>query len=243
MAHFESLPVGELRLEERIYPRARLDRVLVDRYINALKAGAKLDQAVLPIRVWRRDGSYWILDGAHRCAAYVQVFGPAHHVRVLVHEEDEFADETEAALEALRLNSAHGKNVCTYDIALVYTRLREHGVTVEEVAQRVYIPPETLQARLEKRLAMGPLQPIGGGGAQENLVALKRPSIHLAGEVINAAQAQYQVQAVGLAQLRLIKELIRLIDTGTLDLGNSEVRAALRALYSRLTAILMGGAA
>jgi hypothetical protein len=241
MAQYQRLPVSALKVDENVYPRSQLDRVTVWRYANAIEAGARLDEARDPIRAWRRNGDYVLLDGAHRCAAYEQVFGPEHMVRVLVHERDEFADDVEATLAAVSYNSVHGKNVTQYDLALVYARLRQHGVTVERLAEAAMMPVATLQRNLERRLALGPLQP-AADTTEQSLVALKRPAIHLAGDVLSLDQADYQRKAVGLAQLRMIRELIRLIDTHTLDLENAEVRSALRALYRRLAVLLGDGA-
>jgi hypothetical protein len=237
MAHFEQLPVGLLRLDSRIYPRAQMDRFTIWRYSNSLRAGARLDEGHDPIRAWKHGGDYLLLDGAHRREAYAQLYGPEHRVRVLVHQEEEFADEAEALLMAVRLNSAHGRNLSPYDIALVYVRLQEYGVTVADLAEAALMPVETLQRTLERRLATGPLQADVDTG-QQGLVALKRPAIHLAGDALSAEQASYQQKAVGLAQLRLIRELIRLIDTDTLHLEDAEVRAALRTLYQKVGALL-----
>lgn len=235
MAKFEQLPVSALKIDERIYPRSQIDRFLVYRYSDVLQTGTRLDEARDPIRAWRRNGDYVILDGAHRCEAYRQVFGPDHTIKVLVHAEEEFANEAEAALAALRFNSQHGKPVAPYDVALIYARFREHGITIEQVADAANMTVARVERILERRLALGPLEL---SVETRSFVPLKRPAIHLAGAQLTGDQVDYQRKAVGLAQLRLIKEVIRLIDTRTIDLSNRDVMAALRALHRKLTVLL-----
>lgn len=97
-----TLPLLEIQLNKSIYPRCDIDADHVFNIVQSLRIGTKFDPIVVDSK------NHWIIDGAHRHAAYSQTFGSSGLVEVI---ERDYKTTAEMFVDAVRLNARHGKNL------------------------------------------------------------------------------------------------------------------------------------
>ena len=62
----EEVSINKVIIDWKLYPRAKIDESVINRYAELLKEGVVFP----PIKVAERNGKYIILDGAHRYLAH-----------------------------------------------------------------------------------------------------------------------------------------------------------------------------
>lgn len=114
-------PIADLYRDSRFQIRHAINRAVVDRYANVLRAGVELP----PVLVAIVAGVPVLLDGWHRVAAH-QTFG-ATHVAAIITE----ASEREARWLAAEANLAHGLPLRAREVRdafRAFIRARRHRV-------------------------------------------------------------------------------------------------------------------
>lgn len=142
-----TIRVGDVVIDDSIYPRNGVQRTHVTHLIEALLNGAELPALVVEKKTKRS------IDGAHRTLAYRKLYGPDHTVPV--EWVGPFANDHNAMLNAAQRNADHGLPLTEADRARTVCLLVQHGVTRQEVASVLRISVTRVQ-KLEGRIAYTP---------------------------------------------------------------------------------------
>ena len=148
-----------------LYPRHRndlLDTANLRNIKNAILSGARLP----PIVVNKKD--FRLVDGVHRLEAYRKLFpeDPDHEIMA---ELVAFKSDADMFVEAVRLNSMHGKPLEPKDRAHVGIRAFELKISMADIAQAMGIPLDEYQVFYTARTAetrTGETIPLAGGAMQ-----------------------------------------------------------------------------
>ena len=63
------LRIDEVKIDDRVYPRASIDSYVIAKYVKAMKSGSVFP----PIIVAKYEGKYLLVDGAHRLTTNKQL--------------------------------------------------------------------------------------------------------------------------------------------------------------------------
>lgn len=119
------LPIGQIVVDNELYPRQRMRWQMAKRYEAAMAAGAVFP----PLVVGRQNGQYVLLDGRHRLQAWKR--RGQSHVPVTVSS----VKPREFFAEAVRLNSTNGVPYTEREVSLLAGRLRRLGYSDVQVAK------------------------------------------------------------------------------------------------------------
>ena len=221
MTEIKKMSCSQLVRDESLHPRASVDQVHVRRLSDALETGADLP----PIIACK--SSLRVVDGFHRIEATVHAGGDDALISVELREYD---SELAIYMDAVELNARHGKPLGPGDLSRITIRARELGARMEVLAALLAIRPEVLQSRVRTAIV--------GRGRNRHEIALKACLAHLRGQEVTESQAQFNSSSLGLAQASLLTELLGVIRTDSLDLGNARVASLAAELHEELAAVL-----
>lgn len=223
----KSVPLAHLVEDTQVYPRHTVDAVHVGQLVQALRAGALLPPVVAEAKTLR------LVDGWHRVRAYHRFLGPTGVISV---ETRTYASEADLLMDAIRLNSAHGRRLDRVDQVRAILLAEHAGAVTEQIALAMHLPIERIE-RLRVRVAEAP----SGNGLSDGVVvqiALKRPMIHFAGRELTEEQAKAHESMGGtsfLLQVWQIREALRL---DLMNRADERLMAALAELSDELTRYL-----
>src|SRR4051812_30787706 len=109
-----TLRVKEVQVDERLYPRHKLDQLNVSTLMDALQAGKTLPRIVVAVEVAGEATGNVLVDGRHRLTATERQYGDAAEIEALGRTYATVADLYE---DAIMLNADHGKRVSHHDTA------------------------------------------------------------------------------------------------------------------------------
>lgn len=207
----ETVRVKDLVRDMDIYPRAKLDTQNVSMLVDAIRSGIDLP----PITADRTTSK--VVDGFHRCAANERLFGEDEAL-VEVEWED-FEDETEMFRVSARVNSNHGKKLSSYDKDVCVTKAETFGIDIEDIAFDLSIPADKLRRRVT---VSGSIERMPGVMDQKP-IALKRDFRHLEGKPLNQAALEAHAKANGAGVLYSARDVIRRIESGTVNWKHESV--------------------
>lgn len=121
--------LGSLIIDMGVYPRTEVDADHVFNLAEAFRAGAKFPPVVVCSKSLR------VVDGAHRVAALQRSLGSSGEIEVI---EKRYANDRDFFLDAIKLNSSHGKNLT-----------REDRQRVSELGQALTIDVQVLGSALQ----------------------------------------------------------------------------------------------
>ena len=221
------IKITDVKVNDSIYPRAKVDFITVARYINAMKSGAVFP----PIKVAKVGEFLYLIDGGHRIQASKGC--KETHIQAEIYEG---LTEKEIYLEAVKLNSEHGKQFTTYEVTNIIVRLKDFQLTPKEISDLVRIPTTNLTSFVAKRMTR-----ITDANGDVSEVILKKPFTHLAGNDIDLDNDVENVQRnfYGNSQEHLLGELIKLIENNLLDIEDKTVKAKFKKLKKLITAYIM----
>jgi len=221
MAKTNTIDAAELMEDFDLYPRSSIDSTHVADMAAVIEAGGTLPPIIAEEKTKR------IVDGFHRRRAFIRTQGKEAKVAV---EWRSYPDERALYLDALRLNSRHGKRISGVDqtraminglnLGLEPLAIAEaFGVKVERVEQIVAIKTGHLKTKR----------------AHPIRIALKNSVRHLRGTdpELTAKQERVIRGAPGQAQKLLVKQLADLIEFDLFDWTDETAVGELRRL-SRL---------
>jgi len=220
-----------------IYPRASLDDIAVNRYADAIRAGA-----TFPAPTVDRD-TLRIVDGWHRIRAHKKVSSDEPITVDVV----AFADEAALVCFAVEANSHHGRSYGTQDAIRAVSILNEHGISRAEAAKILSITEAKIDRMIETRVARAsnmritttrPKSARHDNGETTHAVTLKPALKHLAGHELTAEQEDVNGYLSGLSQVYLVRQLSMLADQKLLDYDDKSLLhdlAQLRVLLDELT--------
>lgn len=191
-----TLPLAMLVEDMSIYPRHAVDDAHVARLVKALETGVTLPPLVACAETKR------LTDGWHRKRALVRMLGPKGSVDV---ELRTYTSDGERILDAIQMNSAHGRPLDKQDMVRSVILAENAGISL----QRVAVVLHQTEREVEKYTVRVALVPPGSPGTIPGTqhVALKRPLLHLAGKHLTAEQANAQPSVPGTSYLLLAQQL------------------------------------
>lgn len=150
----ETVPIDMLKRDYRLYPRESVDFATVERFKNAMKAGAKFP----PIRACVKTGK--IIDGFHRFTAYSEL--QVKEVEIVGEEVDNDAD---FFLRAVDANKGHGLGYRQADYEKIVKIARLLKLERKTVAFAVALPIQRFD-ELERMVpAAGPTTTVKASAA------------------------------------------------------------------------------
>jgi hypothetical protein len=217
------VPLSKLVHDFTIYPRHRVDDAHVSDMVRALESGQELPPIIADAKTVR------IVDGVHRWHAFEKKLGPDAKVPV---ELRTYKTEAALFLDAVTLNSAHGRKLDRHDQTRIILRMRELKVNDMNIALALHVPEPTIQ-KLSLRIVHTPSGPRPS----------KRGLEHLRGESVTEEQMSV-IESVRSAEVgRLCLELTRLLEADLADLNDPGVIDRLRKLEGAIGAALKSIAA
>lgn len=217
------VPLASLVHDFTMYPRNRVDDSHVSDLLRALQSGHSLPSITACATSLR------IVDGFHRLNAYRRFLGDDASVSVHLKHYD---SDAELFLDAVAMNSVHGRKLDRHDQTRIVLRLRELNVSDREIAIRLHIPEPQIQ-HLAIRVVMAPSGPVPS----------KRGLEHMQGQAMTLRQVAVMESVRSAEAGRLALELYRLLDAGMVDLNDALVVSRLNELHSAISAALKAVAA
>jgi len=207
--------VSELVLDYDLWVRLEARSVDIRDLVEALEAGATLPPIVADKKTKR------VVDGFHRVKAHLKLYGPNALIPVILKE---YASEQDMLLDAIRLNSEHGRKFSPYDRARCLAKAQELGIDIGDVAKAMNMTVEALGKLKAERLGYFHSKPI----------VLKRTISHLAGDELTEEQVAYNRQAGGSPPTFFVNQVIRMLESNSVDWDNEKLVSGLKRLYSLL---------
>jgi len=211
----ETIKVSKLVLDYDLYPREQIQSYHVNELVQALEAGVALPPIIVDKKTKR------VVDGFHRVRAYQRFYGADAEIPAT---SKEYESEAAMYLEAMALNSAHGRPLSTYDKARCIARAEELKLEPAVVAKALNTTVERIAELKAERIAFYDQKP----------VVLKRTTAHLAGSELEKEQLEYNVRAGGMQQTFYINQVIAMLEADVVDWDNGKVVNALKRLYDLL---------
>ena len=211
----------ELIEDFSLYPRSQVDGAHVAQMVHALEAGN-----ILPPIIIDAD-SKRIVDGFHRVRAWRRASGVGVEVEV---EARKYASEKDMYLDAMVLNSRHGKGITGAEQTGAILKAKAFRISVEAIASSLGITQERVASIMENKVA----SVRQGTTALGRMISLKRSMHHLAGMIITDRQADAMDMLPGQDQALLIRQLCKIIETNSIDKKNPKVIEGLKALRNAL---------
>ena len=196
-----------------LYPRADVDAGHVSQIMDAITAGAELPPVVACSKSKR------IVDGFHRCRAWRRVHGDDFEIQVILKD---YKNEQELFIEAMQSNSAHGRNMTSYDRTHAMMIAERLEIAIESVASALNMTRDKIAAwRMERACKID---------GTRRMQPLKMPIRHMAGHTMTKAQSEIVPKLGGNQQLFYVRQLRMLIDNDMLDRSNETLLKELRDL-------------
>jgi hypothetical protein len=182
---------------------------------KALEAGEVLPPVVADKK------SKVVVDGFHRTLVVLRK-GPNALIEVLFRP---YKNRAEMLLDAMRLNSAHGEKLSSYDKARSVALAEEFKLAPEVVAAALRMTVEQVADLRMRKTAIDP---------DQKLIPIKLPLRRFAGQQLTASQIEGNQRAGGMSQLYMINQVINLIEHNLIDTASESVRERLAHLAKLL---------
>jgi ParB-like chromosome segregation protein Spo0J len=218
MAKEALISVARLIEDMDIYPRVAVDDYHTNEIAEAIRAGRQMP----PLKVGRLPGqkSYLIIDGVHRRRAFRKIHGDNVKVPVII---GDYANKEMMILEAVEANAHHGRSLTMQDKVRCILML-EKSYAVAEISRVLGLTVEKVGVLRVERTARH----------NEEGVALKLTTSHMAGMDLTKDQMHYQKGAGGLHQSFYVNQVIAMLESDAVEWKNQN----LVALLGRLKGVL-----
>lgn len=226
-----NLKLEQIGCDPNFYPRVNgdADWLTVHRYTDALKANARFNfPAVVVVRATGFpkgfDCPYLLLDGRHRCRAYVAAGREV--IPVIV----ETLPRSKWFARSVELNAAHGRTLDTGDKAWIAERLNEDGWSDEDVGKLLFMSADSIQkikaGRVVKLTAAArKIIPEGRGNRtmkSGGVGFLKAPLVGANGRMsIVALQSQSRVSSHDVESV--LESMIAVLRSGVVEMANPDI--------------------
>lgn len=205
--------------DEALYPRHNVDDTHVSDLVRALASGAVLPPIIAD------EASLRVVDGFHRRRALLKFLGEDAIAPV---EFRAYETEAKLFLEAVALNSVHGRRLDRHDQTRIVLKLREFGIQDNVISITLHVP-EPIVERLSLRIFTD---------EHGDAMPAKRGMEHMHGQQLTAQQVA-AVGSVRSAEVgRLCIELERLLEARVVNLADAKTVQRLRSLVAVIDATL-----
>ena len=200
-----AIPIESVTFDPTIYPR-NLDEkgqpfyLPAWKYERALKAG----QVFPPITVAEIKGKTLLIDGYNRLKAHKMVGRKTIEAETIACN-----GMKEAYMEAVKRNTAHGFPLSPQELRIAANKMREMGLSFNQVAEIVHIPVPELKKDLETHIQKTPT----GNIIRKSMFA------NLPGNISQEDQKIFSASS----QTNLLLQTIALFENDIVDLDNKEV--------------------
>jgi len=218
----KQMKVGNLKQDETIYPRVKLNWFHVAEMVEALESGKKLPPLVAD------KATKKVIDGWHRIEALKKYWKLGNDTQVEV-DLREYVNEAEMFTDSIRLNASHGQGFSPSDRLSTIVKAEKLELTIDTVASLLNITLDKATSMKQERLGTFNLKPI----------ILKSTMGHLAGHDLTEEQSQFTHKAGGMNQTFYINQVIGLVVSDSLDWNNEKVMNAIRKLFELLSGKLL----
>jgi hypothetical protein len=216
MAKQQTTPAAELVEDFDLYPRHDVDSLHVTYMVDSLAAGEDLPPVIADRKTKR------IVDGFHRRRAFIRHGGESVEVPVIWKD---YKNDGELYLDAIRLNSAHGRRLTSVDAVRVASKAEALGLSVAVVASALRMTTEKVEGLVVSRSARTP------AGLH---VPLKRTIKHMAGRKLTKAQESANDKLSGMNALFYVNQLILLLENDLMPVEDENLTAGLQRLHGLL---------
>jgi hypothetical protein len=211
--------ISDITFDDELYPRARSNWMTIVDYKESMVTGAKFPPIILALL----NKKLYLVDGKHRVEAVRQL--GLKKVKAIIHTG---WNRNKIYQEAVRANISHGQPLSPYEKRIIAVRLLEMKMKRSEVSNLVQVSMDRLDNFIAERLVNSMTgKPISEEDLKNSYetgqVILKSSLKHLAGGNIPDI-ANIQKGCYSRNQVSIIKEVIHLIETDTLDLKDIEIR-------------------
>jgi len=214
------LKCEQIMFEPLVYPRrlnekGEPDWVKVYRYSRKMVAG----QSFPPITVCKLKGQvkYLLVDGYHRLKAWRDLLKKREVDVQLI----QCKNLDEIYIESLRRNSSHGIQLSPYEITNAILKLKDKGYSENSIGKILGMTPSDVKNMAELKIKDGSGGPMAVKAVLESI------------DVSDISSEQQRLFASG-SQIKLLTEVIELIENGWLDTSNSKVIALVEKLRDLL---------
>jgi hypothetical protein len=204
-----------LTLDERVYPRGKVNLDHVTRLAEVLRAGFTLP----PITVEKT--THRIVDGVHRWQASKKVLGEEQPLEC---EMQVFASDADFFLAAIEANSQHGLGFEACERTHILISAAEFGISKERVASALRITTDKAEKIISGKTAFARV------GKSVQSVVLKGALKALRGKELTRSQLAANKYSGGMRPLYYVNELTSLLDAGLWNWGGENVRKGLKRL-------------
>lgn len=220
---FGKVTAKDIVIDEELYPRNGLWWQQAYDYSEAMKTGAQFP----PIVVAKSRKALILVDGRHRLEALKILYGRKKFAKLQVKcEVLMFLDKSKIYEEAIRRNVTHGLRFSIQERLKIAEKLKVMNYTTEKISKIIQVPLQKLKQLQTARV----IHAISG-----EPIVLKKTVEHLSKKERVPKDIEFiQEDMKGQSQLELIRELVVLIKTKTLDLKNKKIKLALKALKQAL---------
>lgn len=191
-----------LILDPEIYPRHNLSWLTALQYVDAMKAGSVFP----PIIVGRLGKERYVIDGWHRLRA-LKILGE-ESVQAITRS---FSSKGEMFLEAVKLNTTHGRRLSVHDTVRIIDKLTGMNFTVEKIKKIMKLPVDRVE-KFKARTIRGPNgRPIYLKGVVHKTIQERETSYE---EILSLDQSHFSVGSTQSLMIQLIELLQKKIVPG-----------------------------
>ena len=228
----KQINISEIIMDYSLYPRHNIDSQHAYYIAEAIKAGAIMPPIILD------NKSKKVIDGFHRITAFKKL--KINKIDSLLKK---YSNEKEMFIDAMRLNSTHGRMLTKWDrkrCALISEELKIDNDIVAGVLQ---ISIDTLTelkvtVAIEKEFTVNigsnKINKSKGGYIPQRKVALKRTFNHKAGQELTREQIETNKKSSGMPLSFYANQIIRAIETNMVNLKNESEVISLKNLRKSL---------
>jgi ParB-like chromosome segregation protein Spo0J len=234
----EEKEAGSLVEDFTLYPRKHVDNTHVLDIAESLSLGKSIGNEIPPI-VISADGV--IVDGVHRKRAAIKAAGPTATV---ICDVREYKSKKELYIDAMALNSPHGKPLKGEERAYAIKVALELKVDPEQIASAMNMSVDRIRSIAEMKIVK-----VAGTNMH---TTVKNSAAHLRGVAdkdtpedaplhhasITKKQAKAMESMPGTSQKVMIKQVIIMIEGDLLNVENPEIMTAISKLYNILRKFL-----
>jgi len=207
------IKVTDLVLDYSLYPRHHLDDYHTREMVEAINAGVIFPPIVAD------KASMRVVDGFHRARAYRRKYGTEAEIDAILRK---YASEADMFEDAMKLNSAHGRNLTAFDKARSIRRAQDLEISEERTVKALNITHDRYAQLIQQHWSA-------------DGEVLKYTLSHMAGKDTTQEQRDFNIgKAGGMDQLFYINQVIALLETGSIDWERERVKVGLRRLYEIL---------
>lgn len=201
-------------MDTTLYPRIKEQWQTYYKYAQAMKVG----DIFPPIMVGNYDGKLYVVDGWHRIRAKQLL--KEKHIQAIIKK---YKNSQDIFLDAIKYNISHGQPLSTQEkVRLVY-KLGEMDFELEQISKIVKIPTDKIEL-FRDRTVIGPN---GQPKYLKSVVARSKPDE-------KTALAVDQDILGARTSTNLLEQVIELIESNVLNLGDESVKGLAIKLYGLL---------